>query len=144
MHILGTPYKGNEKSVILAVDRPETFIEEGRAVKQLTNVSIAQYNGEGQAIGVMGGTEHKGASFVKAAEETFTQVADAVESIQATDLVYVDGDGKFTNVAEGNTQINAVWVADASGTILFNDGVVSGANARTNQKCAMISFTGGF
>lgn len=144
MHLLGTPYKGNDKSVILAVERPTTFIEEGLAVKQLTNVTIEAYNGESHPLGVMGGTEHKGASFVKAAEETFVQIDDGVEALAATDSVYVTAAGKFTNASEGNTQINAVFVADATGTFLFEDGVVTGANARTNQKCAMISFTGGF
>lgn len=143
-HILGTPYKGNEKSTIKAYNRPATVIEPGLAYAETTVVDVAPFTGAEIIAGVMGGTEHKACSGVVAGLEVFVQVAAAVNSIAITDKVYVTNDGKFTNVADSNTQVNAKWEADASGTILFNDGVVTvGASPRKNQKCAMISFVGG-
>lgn len=146
-HILGTPYKGvTNAAVIQSYERGSTDIEEGLAVTELTNVTIKQFAGGAEIpVGVMAGTEHKGRSAVLVGIEVFVQVAAAVNAIAVTDKVYVDATGKFTNVSEGNTQVNATWVADASGATLWNDGVVkTGANKRVNQKCGMISFRGGF
>lgn len=145
-HILGTPYKRGHSDVIQAYNRPATDIEEGLAISETSRVEITKYTGSGLIpVGVMGGTEFKGVSAVKAGLEVFVQVAAAVTTIATTDKVYVTSAGLFTNVAEGNTQINATWQADENGNTLFEDGVVeTGTNKRTNQKCAMISFVGGF
>lgn len=147
-HVLGSPYKGLTKSaVIQAFDRGTQDIEEGLVVTQLTATSIKRYaGGTDIPTGVMAGTEHKGCSACFVGIEVFVQVDDAVEQIAITDKVYVTADGKFTNVAaENNTQVNAVWGADVSGATLWTDGIVNtGANKRTNQKCGMITFRGGF
>lgn len=145
-HILGTPYKRGHSDVIQAYNRPATDIEEGLAVAETNRVEITKFTGGDLIpVGVMGGTEFKGASAVKSGLEVFVQVAASVTAIATTDKVYVTATGVFTNVAEGNTQINATWQADENGTTLFEDGIVeTGANKRTNQKCAMISFVGGF
>lgn len=144
-HILGTPYKRGKSDIIQAYNRPTPDIEEGLGVVETSNVTIATHTGaNGVCIGVMGGTEFKGASAVIAGAEVYVQVAAAVEAINATsDSVYVGADGKFTNVADGNTQVNATWVS-VDGATLWTDGVVTaGANKRQNQKCACISFRGG-
>lgn len=146
-HIMGSPYKRGNSDVIQAYNRPTADIEEGLAVIETNVVTIAAYTGAGNTIpvAVMGGTEFKGASAVKCGLEVCVQVPDTVNTIAVTDKVYVTAAGKFTNVAEGNTQINATWCADASGATLWSDGIVSvGANKRKNQKCGMISFAGGF
>lgn len=141
--LLGTPYKRGRSDIINAYDRPETFIEEGLAVVETSNVTIATYNGSNGIIcGVMGHTEHKGASAVKAGQEVAVQLDSSVSSISATDGVYVTSAGKFTNVATSNTQVNATWVK-VDGAYVHADGKVSGASARLNQSCAFISFVGG-
>lgn len=144
-HILGTPYKRGKSDIIQAYNRPAQAIEEGLGVVETTNVDIALHTGaNGVCVGVMGGTEFKGASAVIAGAEVYVQLANAVNTINAaTDSVYVGADGKFTNVAESNTQVNATWVS-VDGATVWNDGIVeAGANKRTNQKCACISFRGG-
>ncbi len=144
-HILGTPYKRGKSDIIQAYNRPAQAIEEGLGVVETSNVDIALHTGaNGVCVGVMGGTEFKGASVVIAGAEVYVQLANAVNAINAaTDSVYVGADGKFTNVAEGNTQVNATWVS-VDGATVWNDGIVeAGANKRTNQKCACISFRGG-
>lgn len=144
-HILGTPYKRGKSDIIQAYNRPAQAIEEGLGVVETSNVDIALHTGaNGVCVGVMGGTEFKGASAVIAGAEVYVQLANAVNSINAaTDSVYVGADGKFTNVAESNTQVNATWVS-VDGATVWNDGIVeAGANKRTNQKCACISFRGG-
>lgn len=144
-HILGTPYKRGKSDIIQAYNRPEQAIEEGLGVVELSNVDIAAHTGaNGVCIGVMGGTEFKGASAVIAGAEVYVQIPDTVEAIDAADDdVYVDANGKFTNVADGATQVNATWVS-VDGATVWTDGIVeAGANKRTNQKCACISFRGG-
>lgn len=144
-HILGTPYKRGKSDIIQAYNRPAQAIEEGLGVVETSNVDIALHTGaNGVCVGVMGGTEFKGASAVIAGAEVYVQLANAVNSINAaTDSVYVGADGKFTNVADSNTQVNATWVS-VDGATVWNDGIVeAGANKRTNQKCACISFRGG-
>lgn len=144
-HILGTPYKRGKSDIIQAYNRPAQAIEEGLGVVETSNVDIALHTGaNGVCVGVMGGTEFKGASAVIAGAEVYVQLANAVNTINAaTDHVYVGADGKFTNVAESNTQVNATWVS-VDGATVWNDGIVeAGANKRTNQKCACISFRGG-
>lgn len=144
-HILGTPYKRGKSDIIQAYNRPEQPIEEGLGVVEISNVELAVHTGEnGICMGVMGGTEFKGVSAVIAGAEVYVQLADAVEAIDVTDDgVYVGADGKFTNVADGNTQVNATWVK-VDGATVWNDGIVEiGANKRENQKCACISFRGG-
>ncbi len=144
-HILGTPYKRGKSDIIQAYNRPAQAIEEGLGVVETSNVDIALHTGaNGVCVGVMGGTEFKGASAVIAGAEVYVQLANAVNAINAaTDSVYVGADGKFTNVAESNTQVNATWVS-VDGATVWNDGIVeAGANKRTNQKCACISFRGG-
>ena len=144
-HILGTPYKRGKSDIIQAYNRPAQAIEEGLGVVETTNVDIALHTGaNGVCVGVMGGTEFKGASAVIAGAEVYVQLANAVNTINAaTDSVFVGADGKFTNVAESNTQVNATWVS-VDGATVWNDGIVeAGANKRTNQKCACISFRGG-
>ncbi len=144
-HILGTPYKRGKSDIIQAYNRPAQAIEEGLGVVETSNVDIALHTGaNGVCVGVMGGTEFKGASAVIAGAEVYVQLANAVNTINAaTDSVYVGADGKFTNVAESNTQVNATWVS-VDGATVWNDGIVeAGANKRTNQKCACISFRGG-
>lgn len=145
-HSLGTPYKRGQSDIIKAYNRPATDIEEGLAVTETNVVTIKQFAGGTEIpAGVMGGTELKGVSAVVAGLEVFCQLDDAVNTITANDKVYVTASGKFTNVADSNTQVNARFVADANGTFVFNDGLVTvGANKRNNQKCAMISFHGGF
>ena len=141
--LLGTPYKRGRSDVINAYNKPETFIEEGLCVVETSNVDIATYTGSnGIPCGVMGGTEHRGASAVKAGQEVFVQLDASVSSISATDAVYVTSAGKFTNASSGNTQVGAVWVS-VDGAFIHNDGRVSGASKRENQKCACISFVGG-
>lgn len=144
-HILGTPYKRGKSDIIQAYNRPAQAIEEGLGVVETSNVDIALHTGaNGVCVGVMGGTEFKGASAVIAGAEVYVQLANAVNTINAaSDSVYVGADGKFTNVAESNTQVNATWVS-VDGATVWNDGIVeAGANKRTNQKCACISFRGG-
>lgn len=144
-HILGTPYKRGKSDIIQAYNRPAQAIEEGLGVVETSNVDIALHTGaNGVCVGVMGGTEFKGASAVIAGAEVYVQLANAVNTINAaTDSVYVGADGKFTNVADSNTQVNATWVS-VDGATVWNDGIVeAGANKRTNQKCACISFRGG-
>lgn len=144
-HILGTPYKRGKSDIIQAYNLPAQAIEEGLGVVETSNVDIALHTGaNGVCVGVMGGTEFKGASAVIAGAEVYVQLANAVNAINAaTDSVYVGADGKFTNVAESNTQVNATWVS-VDGATVWNDGIVeAGANKRTNQKCACISFRGG-
>lgn len=144
-HILGTPYKRGKSDIIQAYNRPAQAIEEGLGVVETSNVDIALHTGaNGVCVGVMGGTEFKGASAVIAGAEVYVQLANAVNTINAaTDSVYVGADGKFTNVAESNTQVNATWVS-VDGATVWNDGIVeAGANKRANQKCACISFRGG-
>lgn len=141
--LLGTPYKRGKSDVINAYEKPETFIEEGLCVVELTNTTIAKYNGSnGIPCGVMGHTEHKGASAVKCGQEVAVQLASGVTSIAITDSVYVTSDGLFTNVSTNNTQVNATW-AKVGATVVLADGKVSGASARSNQSCAFISFVGG-
>ena len=141
--LLGTPYKRGKSDVINAYDRPETFIEEGLAVKKKKKKKNATFNGSnGIVCGVMGHTEHKGASAVKCGQEVAVQLDAGVESIAITDNVYVTSAGKFTNVASSNTQVNATW-CNIDGAIIRENGVVSGASKRENQKCAFISFVGG-
>ena len=141
--LLGTPYKRGKSDVINAYEKPETFIEEGLCVVELTNTTIAKYNGSnGIPCGVMGHTEHKGASAVKCGQEVAVQLDAGVESIAITDNVYVTSAGKFTNVASSNTQVNATW-CNIDGAVVHSDGKVSGASARSNQSCAFISFVGG-
>ena len=144
-HILGTPYKRGKSDIIQAYNRPAQAIEEGLGVVETSNVDIALHTGaNGVCVGVMGGTEFKGASAVIAGAEVYVQLANAVNAINAaTDSVYVGADGNLTNVAESNTQVNATWVS-VDGATVWNDGIVeAGANKRTNQKCACISFRGG-
>lgn len=144
-HILGTPYKRGKSDIIQAYNRPAQAIEEGLGVVETSNVDIALHTGaNGVCVGVMGGTEFKGASAVIAGAEVYVQLANAVNAINAaTDSVYVGADGKFTNVAESNIQVNATWVS-VDGATVWNDGIVdAGANKRKNQKCACISFRGG-
>lgn len=144
-HILGTPYKRGKSDIIQAYNRPAQAIEEGLGVVETSNVDIATHTGaNGVCIGVMGGTEFKGASAVIAGAEVYVQLAEAVDAIDvANDDVYVGNDGKFTNVADGATQVNATWVS-VDGATVWADGIVeAGANKRTNQKCACISFRGG-
>ena len=144
-HILGTPYKRGQSDIIQAYNRPAQAIEEGLGVVETSNVDIALHTGaNGVCVGVMGGTEFKGASAVIAGAEVYVQLANAVNTINAaSDSVYVGADGKFTNVADSNTQVNATWVS-VDGATVWNDGIVeAGANKRTNQKCACISFRGG-
>lgn len=141
--LLGTPYKRGKSDVINAYEKPETFIEEGLCVVELTNTTIAKYNGSnGIPCGVMGHTEHKGASAVKCGQEVAVQLASGIESIAITDSVYVTSDGKFTNVSTNNTQVNAIW-CKVDGAVIHTNGKVSGASARSNQSCAFISFVGG-
>lgn len=144
--LLGTPYKRGRSDVINAYDRPASFIEEGLAVVETSNTTIATYNGSNGIIcGVMGHTEHKGASAVKAGQEVAVQLASGVDSIDADDSVYVTSSGLFTNTAgtsSENTQVNAMWVK-VDGAFIHTDGKVSGASARANQSCAFISFVGG-
>ena len=141
--LLGTPYKRGKSDVINAYEKPETFIEEGLCVVELTNTTIAKYNGSnGIPCGVMGHTEHKGASAVKCGQEVAVQLADGVSSIAITDSVYVTSGGKFTNVSTDTTQVNAIW-CKVDGAVVHSDGKVSGASARSNQSCAFISFVGG-
>ena len=133
----------NKICVINAYENPETFIEEGLCVVELTNTTIAKYNGSnGIPCGVMGHTEHKGASAVKCGQEVAVQLADGVTSIAITDSVYVTSGGKFTNVSTDNTQVNAIW-CKVDGAVVHDNGKVSGASARSNQSCAFISFVGG-
>lgn len=144
-HVLGTPYKRGKSDIIQAYNRPEQAIEEGLGVVETSNVTIAKHTGaNGVCIGVMGGTEFKGASAVIAGAEVYVQIPDTVEAIDAeSDDVYVDANGKFTNLAEGNTQVNATWVS-VDGATVWTDGIVeAGATKRKNQKCACISFRGG-
>lgn len=143
-HVLGTPYKRGKSDIIQAYDRPATAIEEGLGVVETSNVTIAKYTGaNGVCIGVMGGTEFKGASAVIAGAEVYVQIPDTVNAIDvANDDVYVDANGKFTNVSEGNTQVNATWVS-VDGASVWADGIVESGTKRTNQKCACISFRGG-
>lgn len=145
-HSLGTPYKRGQSDIIKAYNRPTTDIEEGLAITETNVVTIKQFAGASEIpAGVMGGTELKGASAVITGLEVFVQLDDRVEAITANDSVYVTETGKFTNVSEGNTQVNAHFMADEAGTFIFDDGLVTiGANKRNNQKCAMISFAGGF
>lgn len=141
--LLGTPYKRGKSDVINAYEKPETFIEEGLCVVELTNTTIAKYNGSnGIPCGVMGHTEHKGASAVKCGQEVAVQLASGVTTIAITDSVYVTSDGLFTNVSTNNTQVNATW-CKVDGAVVHSDGKVSGASARSNQSCAFISFVGG-
>ena len=141
--LLGTPYKRGKSDVINAYDNPETFIEEGLCVVELTNTTIAKYNGSnGIPCGVMGHTEHKGASAVKCGQEVAVQLASGVTSIAIIDSVYVTSGGKFTNVSTDNTQVNAIW-CKVDGAVVHDNGKVSGASARSNQSCAFISFVGG-
>lgn len=141
--LLGTPYKRGKSDVINAYDKPAEFIEEGLAVVETSNVTIAKYSGSnGVVCGVMGHTEHKGASAVKCGQEVAVQLVDDVQTIATTDSVYVTSAGKFTNVSTSNTQVNATW-CKIDGAIIRDNGVVSGANKRENQKCAFISFVGG-
>lgn len=141
--LLGTPYKRGKSEIINAYEKPSTFIEEGVCVVELTNDTIAKYNGSnGIPCGVMGHTEHKGASAVKAGQEVAVQLASGVTSIAITDSVYVTSDGLFTNVSTSNTQVNATW-CKVDGAVVHSDGKVSGASARSNQACAFISFVGG-
>ena len=141
--LLGTPYKRGKSDVINAYEKPATFIEEGLAVVETSNTTIATYNGSNGVIcGVMGHTEHKGASAVKCGQEVAVQLASGIESISATDGVYVTSSGKFSNVSTSNTQVNAIWVK-VDGAFIHADGKVSGASARANQSCAFISFVGG-
>ena len=140
---MGTPYKRGKSDVINAYDRPATYIEEGMTDDETSNVTIATFNGSnGIVCGVMGHTEHKGASAVKCGQEVAVQLDAGVESIAITDNVYVTSAGKFTNVASSNTQVNATW-CNIDGAIIRENGVVSGASKRENQKCAFISFVGG-
>lgn len=144
-HVLGTPYKRGKSDIIQAYNRPELAIEEGLGVVETSNVTIAKHTGaNGVCVGVMGGTEFKGASAVIAGAEVYVQIPDTVNAINAaSDDVYVDANGKFTNVADGNTQVNATWVS-VDGATVWTDGIVdAGANKRKNQKCACISFRGG-
>ena len=144
-HVLGTPYKRGKSDIIQAYNRPELAIEEGLGVVETSNVTIAKHTGaNGVCVGVMGGTEFKGASAVIAGAEVYVQIPDTVNAINAASAdVYVDANGKFTNVADGNTQVNATWVS-VDGATVWTDGIVdAGANKRKNQKCACISFRGG-
>lgn len=143
--LLGTPYKRGKSDVINAYDKPETFIEEGLAIVETSNTTIAKATGSNGIIcGVMGHTEHKGASAVKAGQEVAVQLASGITSISAGDSVYVTADGKFSNSdgSSANTQVNAIWVK-VDGAFIHTDGKVSGASARSNQSCAFISFVGG-
>lgn len=141
--LLGTPYKRGKCDVINAYEKPSTFIEEGCCVVELTNDTIAKYNGSnGIPCGVMGHTEHKGASAVKCGQEVGVQLVSGITSIAITDSVYVTSAGLFTNVSTNNTQVNATW-CKVDGAVVHEDGKVSGASARSNQLCAMISFVGG-
>lgn len=142
--LLGTPYKRGKSDIINAYNRPAQDIEEGLAVVETTNVDIAKYNGtNGIVCGVMGHTEHKGASAVKAGQEVAVQLDTAVSEINPTDGVYVTAAGVFTNVESGNKQVNAIW-CKIDDMFVRNDGIVTvGANARENVKCAFISFVGG-
>lgn len=144
-HILGTPYKRGKSDVIQAYNRPDTDIEEGVAIVETSNVTLKKFAGGNDVpVGVMGGTEHKGVSAVLCGAEVFVQVASTVETIALTDKVYVTSTGVFTNVADQNTQINATWVK-CDGATIWEDGIVNtGSAKRTNQKCACISFRGGF
>ena len=93
-------------------------------------------------VGVMGGTEHKGASAVICGAEVAVQLDAGVSTIATTESVYVTPDGKFSNTdnSGANKQVNATWVDG----VVYSDGVVSvGSSKRTNQKCALISFRGG-
>ena len=141
--LLGTPYKRGKSDIINAYDRPANIIEEGLAVVETSNVTIAKFDGSnGIVCGVMGHTEHKGASAVKCGQEVAVQLDAGVETIAITDNVYVTSAGKFTNASSGNTQVNATW-CNIDGVIIRDNGVVSGSDKRENQKCAFISFVGG-
>lgn len=143
--LLGTPYKRGKSDVINAYDLPATFIEEGLAVVETSNTTIAVFDGtNGVPCGVMGHTEHRGASAVKAGQEVAVQLDSDVASISAGDSVYVTPDGQFSNTdnSSANTQVNAIWVK-IDGAFIHTDGKVSGASARNNQSCAYISFVGG-
>lgn len=143
--LLGTPYKRGKSDVINAYEKPETFIEEGLAVVETSNVTIAKATGSnGIVCGVMGHTEHKGASAVKAGQEVAVQLDSGVASISDGDSVYVTPNGQFSNTdnSSANTQVNAIFVK-VDGAYIHTDGKVSGASARSNQSCAFISFVGG-
>lgn len=148
--LLGTPYKRGKSDIINAYDRPETFIEEGVAVVETSNTTIAKFDGSNGVIcGVMGHTEHKGASVIKAGQEVAVQLSSEVTAIDPKlERVYVTADGLFTNDegAEGseNTPVNAIWVDTGDGEYcVMENGIVSGSSKRSNQKCAFISFVGG-
>lgn len=151
--LLGTPYKRGKSDIINAYDRPETFIEEGLAVVETSNTTIKAFDGtKGFPCGVMGHTEHKGASVIKAGQEVAVQLDDNVQAIDPElEKVYVTSDGKFTNDANPdgdgepqNLQVNAIWVDTGDGEYcVLENGIVSGAGKRSNQKCAFISFVGG-
>lgn len=142
-HYLGTPYKRGHSDVIQAYDRPTTDIEEGLAVVEKSGTTIEKATGSnGVIVGVMGGTEHKGASAVICGAEVAVQLDAGVSTIATTESVYVTPDGKFSNTdnSGANKQVNATWVDG----VVHSDGVVSvGSSKRTNQKCALISFRGG-
>lgn len=138
--LLGTPYKRGQSDIIVAFDRPTTDIEEGLAVIQTGVTSYEKYAGTGTVCGVMGGTEHKGASAVRSGLEVYVQIPDTVTTITAGTPVYVDANGKFTNVSAGNTQVNASFV---DGVIATDGRVQTGTAKRENQKCALINIFGG-
>src|SRR5690625_2072264 len=97
-HYLGTPYKRGHSDVIQAYDRPRTVIVEGLAVVEKAGTTIEKATGSnGVIVGVMGGTEHKGASAVICGAEVAVQLDASVSTITTTESVYVTPDGKFSN-----------------------------------------------